>query len=456
MRRRLLGKAPDPQYHNFGETADIVLWDKELGSHIFVYPKDLNKKSFPSSNYTPIGVVVVPASHKKYGDNICGVMSVLLMSTTTPDTGSTTGTSIYWGGYDATIPGQTQYGSVLVYDGQFGNNNRLVKSGYIDSLMKDDTMAYPGDTAVPNPYSSTGGPNKNYGSTIKDTDSNKNAVQDMDGTGNTWRMINTASGQSNWKTSSTITNTYTSKYYPLACCCARFRTVGTKAMIDCDENQISNGQKFWYLPALGELGYINPAFERSLTASLTKICEVYNIDANTEVSFKNFPSSTESWQASYYGLVSSNILTTYMKEGASHITRAFVRLGYGGPFDKTLFPWSNYYTFDGQFQNSVAYSVSILQDIQLNLPDDGDWIELILDGKSWDCGKVIRNDRPGTMYAWINEEPMGLAFYPKTWAITMTNSGNLTDFRMWINLQDPDAREEFIKTTHKVELKVNK
>ena len=53
---------------------------------------------------TPIGIVVVPGTHNRYGDGTCGIMSLNAMNTSSPVTGEAiTGSSqtdaitMYWG-----------------------------------------------------------------------------------------------------------------------------------------------------------------------------------------------------------------------------------------------------------------------------------------------------------------------------------------------------------------------
>ena len=76
---------------------DIVLYDKNAARLIVVKNGSWTAEKYPSEGYTPVGVVVVPASHNVYGDGSCGVMSLVDMNTDTPDTGSTVRDNIYWG-----------------------------------------------------------------------------------------------------------------------------------------------------------------------------------------------------------------------------------------------------------------------------------------------------------------------------------------------------------------------
>ena len=45
----------------------ICLWDKVKGEKVFCLQEDLTLENYPADTFTPIGVVVIPASHDVYG-----------------------------------------------------------------------------------------------------------------------------------------------------------------------------------------------------------------------------------------------------------------------------------------------------------------------------------------------------------------------------------------------------
>ena len=78
---------------------DVCVWDgsKKRFFRFSDNPTDNIK------NYTPIGVVVVPASHTD--DGTARVMSLASMDYNNPDNGNTDGhTNTYWGGYAYDVP----------------------------------------------------------------------------------------------------------------------------------------------------------------------------------------------------------------------------------------------------------------------------------------------------------------------------------------------------------------
>ena len=82
--------------------ADICLVENNTLEKYIVDGNSYSVDLFPLEQYTPIGIVVVPALHTD--DGTARVMSLAAMNCNTPDVGSTDGhTNIYWGGYGSDI-----------------------------------------------------------------------------------------------------------------------------------------------------------------------------------------------------------------------------------------------------------------------------------------------------------------------------------------------------------------
>lgn len=233
----------------------------------------------------PIGVVVIPTNHDVYGDGSCGVMSLKEMNYNSPDTGSTSYQSMYWGGYgdDILLPNLDQVPT--------GNTSTGIPTGQTSyaSLPSDrfggiqcihDTDAYyKSSPYIPSPYLTDESRNPGYYQTSSPSSSN-NALADFDGIGNSQVLWDLATSQRRWKTASSITNNYGSGYYPAACCCWRYHTEGTS-------------QGDWYLPACGELGFIMPPFNK-INEAIDKIRTTYGSSVGVELGAHDYYwSSTE-------------------------------------------------------------------------------------------------------------------------------------------------------------------
>lgn len=215
---------------------------------------------------TPIGIVVVPNTHTI--DRKGRMMSLDLMSVDNPDTGSKTGsfqvddadTQFEYGCHDITannpnvydggIPNIFSQGEQRIY--QFNAHGGALST----NLTPDKNYEY---LRVSNPYDTTvwyynSSRIKGYVPSpyINDIDVNKFYFQksdcgtyDMNGKSNTeWLLDESRTyAQANWKTDAILENKWNVGYNAPACATWRYHTIGTK-------------QGDWFLPSIGELGYI--------------------------------------------------------------------------------------------------------------------------------------------------------------------------------------------------------
>lgn len=303
-----------------GNVGDTVLYDKQADKLIIVPTTDDIGTKYPSDNYEPIGVVVIPASHNVYGTGECGVMSLKEMNYNSPDSGSTSYQDMQWGGYgdDISLPnlnqvptGNTSNGIPTGQD----TNAYLSSDKFSGTQCAHDTDAYydyDSSSYIPSPYLTDGSRNPGYYQTSSPSSSN-NALADFDGIGNSQVLQDLATSQSDWKTASSITNNSGSGYYPAACCCWRYHTEGTS-------------QGDWYLPACGELGYIMSSFNK-INDAIDKICTAYGSSVGVELSTGSFYWSSTEYSSGYarsIGTSSGNVCD--FNKGSIYNIRAFLRV----------------------------------------------------------------------------------------------------------------------------------
>ena len=238
--------------------------------------KATSKDKWNSSLGTPVAVVVIPASHTV--DGKCRGMSLCNMSYKTPQTGTlgtgnsnaeTNGTNLMWGVNGTDVPGLTNYTTVKTTS---GTNSY----GYLPSDLFDGGY-YSGATdaqkCVP-PYAADGSQNPEYITAGQ-------ALADMNGSGNTAALVELV--PSSAKTGGAFENVQAN--YPAAFACHLFSTRGTS-------------QGDWYLPAIGELGY--------LYTRVKKINESLGVLGTSAVQFGDFTKDGSSlgdwcWSSSEYG-----------------------------------------------------------------------------------------------------------------------------------------------------------
>ena len=105
-----------------------------------------------------------------------------------------------------------------------------------------------------------------------------NALSDFNGKYSTEVLCSESISQPEWKTADTLVNNYGKGYYPAACACWRYHTVGTS-------------QGDWYLPACGELGYCHCRYAK-IEETMSKLTEKFGI-ATCLWSSEGFWSSSE-------------------------------------------------------------------------------------------------------------------------------------------------------------------
>ena len=332
MRRRTLlksnsGGGVDPIKST---PCDLCFYDKTTDKVIIVGGEEWSSTAYPSSRYTPIGVVVVPGSHDVYGDGSCGVMSLKPMNCSTPATGGTSEQSMYWGVYGtdiSTLPNLNQ-APIVGSGSNVGNADSTVTGQdsypYLPSdkfsavQCPHDTDAYYYSSSssydqAPSPYLTDGSRNPAYYQTTSPSSSN-NCLADFDGRGNTDKIITQRGNKeyTSWKPGSS-----TEADYPAASCCDMFYTEGTQ-------------QGDWYLPAMGELGYIMPPFNK-INEAITKMRNAYGSSVGVSLLTNYYYWSSSEYSSYFARRVYTNYGVVYnYRKDYSYYVRAWLRVGSGG------------------------------------------------------------------------------------------------------------------------------
>lgn len=330
---------------------DIVMCKLNTNELEIVKNSEWSLAKYPKDTWQPIGVVVVPGTHGVLKDgtgtvNQCGVMSIVGMNDKDPDNGGGN-RSIYFGAsiidssgsgdglgrYDSLSNGPESHEYIIVVVGSTpllykSSNAYLPLQSSVGNVPKylSDSIYY---GHAPSPYSGSdlmsGGYNSIYGSTAYDTASNKNTLADFRGIVNTKILTDRSTGV-DWRSLSSFYDyAYASQanVYPAACCCARYKTVGTKAFKDCSNAELKNGTGFWYLPSAGELSYILPKFS-DINQTIDTLKNAYGIGDKLP-SYGWFISSTKG--KTHCSIVCANLGELHTDYSSNYNgVRAFMRL----------------------------------------------------------------------------------------------------------------------------------
>jgi hypothetical protein len=285
----------------------------------------------------PIGICIVPRRHtivlesgftpdndSQYAGT-ARIMSLVEMSCDTPDEGTTSVVSMYWGfpshikenEYIKNVP--RKYEDKIATWARYGSNTRYngyVKNQHDDKLFyyyKSDEQDGPcpfilDDLNITEKFNFSFYHQYGYDRTIS-----------FNGKGNTNNILKYAIAQSDWKTSSSITDSYDSGYYPAACCCWRYH-------VDGDAGVLGTQQGDWYLPSIGELIYIIPRFSKikntidEIKSKFSSIKSSYLIDEQVYLS---------SSEKEYNNICVLDLLyaeSSYSTKDDNHFVRAFLML----------------------------------------------------------------------------------------------------------------------------------
>lgn len=189
---------------------DVLMWDGSK-KYIMNNPTQESLQAAKDKGHTPIGIVVIPASHDVYGTGECGVISLVGMSYNTPDEGGND--TIYFGQrkVDLKFPYRTKVPSIGYSDDQKDFIVEMSTSGaspsddftgtssLCDKESKYNLRTFTRVLALPSPFSTDESSNPIYRQTTPPS-SEQNAFSDFDGLDNSKRLWELATAQSDWRT----------------------------------------------------------------------------------------------------------------------------------------------------------------------------------------------------------------------------------------------------------------
>ena len=149
------------------EIGDIVIYDNVEDKKIKSTRGDYNLDKFPLDRFTPIGVIAFVME-----DGSARMLALAAMNTNTPDTGSDTNQSIYWGYNYLDITGLTNFTKVATIDPTTGEVVGAGNQSYVPStgdqfggkLSLDGVRVYYIDNGalLPSPYNENGTLNQEF------------------------------------------------------------------------------------------------------------------------------------------------------------------------------------------------------------------------------------------------------------------------------------------------------
>ena len=334
MRRRLLlsssgGGGTDPSQ---AAPLEVAFYD---GSDIVI-----RKQEDWQDGETPIGIVVVPGYHDRYGDGSCGVMSLVGMDYKHPKTGiPITGDSqiddvhMYWGHYNALVGNNifTSTTALMSSDNYIPYQTNSASTACTIQGGSNIVWPYAGNPTFPTSGASMA--YTNTGGYVQATTGKSGC--DFNGIRNTAALYVATRTAAQW-TASTVNNAAGTASTPAAACCGRFKTVGTKSFLDVFSGITSNdlnygtptstktNKGFWYLPAEGELCYI-PRNKFEIYKTILALNQKYG-NVGVQLNGYFYWSSSEYYDNNaWYMDISTGRVYNYDKESVRCV-RAFMRL----------------------------------------------------------------------------------------------------------------------------------
>ena len=289
---------------------------------------------------TPIGIVVVPRTHDRYGDGTCGIMSLVGMDYNHPTSGipitgasQTDNVTMYWGQQNANVSNSI-FVSTKALTSSYNYIPCQSASGSTACTVNSGGLVWPYAGTATAPTSAASTTYTNTGGYV--TATSGKAGCDFNGIRNTAACYVNTRTAAQW-TESTVENATGTTNTPAAACAGRFKTVGTKSFLDVYKKITSNSTNygtsastkentgFWYLPAEGELCYL-PSKRFEINETILALNQKYGNVGVQLYTGTSYWSSSENNTVRAWGVGMNDGRVSYYAKGGGYRVRAFLRL----------------------------------------------------------------------------------------------------------------------------------
>lgn len=279
-------------------TALDVVFSSNDGSQLCIISGEEN---WPDSGWTPIGIVIVPGTHNRYGDGSCGVISINGMSTNYPEIGQrSTGSTLSndseigmsKGNYKGRFPSSVIPTNLFSSASAFGTSTGTAYTPR-QSSSEGTGQGFASGSSTSNryywPYINTSnlGPQTQYANEhgyVEDVTGQ--AACDFNGIRNTAAIYSYYKSSTQWTSTSVDASATTPIEIVAPACVGRYKTIGTLSFLDVygdistvdlnygTPSNVNSNTGFWYMPSLGELSYIS-RYRYTIRNTLSSLFEKY-------------------------------------------------------------------------------------------------------------------------------------------------------------------------------------
>ncbi len=391
LRKRLMGR----KSKGLEPSMDVLFSNNSDNSQLKIF----GPENWPTNGWTPVGIVVVPSSHNRYGDGSCGVMALYPIEQREYD-GYAGGNSCGNNVFNTPYAFSTYTTSYIPYQNDLSSNSTTIigssadvqwpYDGTYDELTTGASTTY--DITIPASTATTGDALADFNG-VRNTLANYISLKYDSGINNIWPCDDIWSCAANRSVSVSNTAWHSmtdwqnkNPYW--------YSTQGVPSFYDIysdvSVNDINYGTSssqmpntgFWYIPAAGELSYVPPKLSE-IYWTIKALNKMYGTSGSIDVeeitmSYYTFSSTeydTRTGNAYIFKMSFSRGLLTREAKSLNGYTRPFMRFI---PDDSDKYK-NEYLTFvareQGSFKLTIgsAVSTSILSSVSYSTDDGETW-----------------------------------------------------------------------------------